>query len=278
LFALAACDRALNLGATAAADGALVFFDAPTTTGCPPPGVTPRYTHALVQDFEQQCVSYTVSTTLGIAVAVCFDATGQQFTAEGPLDQPLVAADGLDDPLCQTFDAQIGADGTVSVTCISMVTFLYEHRSFTKQNGTWTRGVDVLAATPTYLRMTPVTQTTPQHLVYFDVSDFALHELVGSPSAWTGASAMPIATLGAKSLSWISISSDGLRMTVLGDTPTDSRTAVLFTDRSQLGDAFRALSTPDGVPAADSVYMTDDCSRVYVTGLSSVWFVDELKQ
>lgn len=278
LLALCACDRALHLGATALADGAdAAFFDAPITTGCPATGTPPRYTDLLVQDIKEFCGSYTFSAAAGLAIAICYDANGTSFVGEGPLDQPLVPATGLDDSTCPTGIIQIGADGTAYVTCLSRMSGKYEFRTFTKANGVWTRGPDVLASGG-FRIVSPATATTPQHLLYIEINGYTLHELVGSPSSWVDIGSTPIASLGVTNPLWLAPTSDGLHLAMLAGTTTNPNSHALYTDRARLGDAFGAVSVLAGVPAADSIYMTDDCSRLYLTGLENVWFVDELKQ
>ena len=46
-----------------------------------------------------------------------------------------------------------------------------------------------------------------------------------------------------------------------------------YADRSTVTGRFKTATQLVGVPMVDAAYLTDDCSRIYVWGLSSVFYV-----
>lgn len=279
MLALVACDRALNLAATAPADGAdAAFFDAAILTSCPPPGTTPLFSPKLVQTVTQNCFSYTRSPRLGVAAAICTDDMGKNYIASGPVDMPLSVAVGMDDPsTCANRNSvELSADGIASVSC-SGSSFQPENREYAYQpNGTWVKGLDLMPATGNIYDLAALTSTTPQRLLYWNTGDRNLYENEGTIGNWTQVAMTPTTSLGLNYLTWIAVTSDGLRLVMQASTSTDPIFKAYYTDRPDLSSAWRPAERLLDVPLGGSLYMTDDCSRVYISGLQNIFFVDQI--
>src|SRR5258708_23412811 len=121
LLALCACDRVLGLGSVVAADAFdshAPFFDTRADVACPPIGMTPSYGLHLNEVVEQPCFFYSTST-IGTALAECFDATGNRLTATGRIDEPLSPAIGFADGTVAFETVAISPEGDFPVAAVS---------------------------------------------------------------------------------------------------------------------------------------------------------------
>jgi len=270
LVALGACDRALGLGPTQLADGMPIAFT------CPPIGATPQYYPTLLQVIDQPCNSYSFSTA-GLAMAYCTDGVDQHVST-GPRDQPLVAASGFDDPVDEPVEAVIGGDGTAIITYLDTNTRGFGYRTYTQVGGAWQAGSEVLPETGSPNQPYVIAgMTLAHHVIYANPNDATLHELADDGAGTWTEPRPPIAApdLGMSEIFIVAITSDGLRL-LLGGYPVDQNVDTMFyTDRPSTDVAFRPAEVIDGVPFGDA-FLSDDCARVYVTGLDRVFYLQQI--
>jgi hypothetical protein len=81
--------------------------------------------------------------------------------------------------------------------------------------------------------------------------------------------------LGLKTVSSPMLTSDGLRM-VFGATDSADKPAMYYADRADLGARFSAGRVLVGVPVVGGAYMPADCSRIYLSGLGSVFYAPRI--
>ena len=279
---LCACDSIFGLHSTGTIDARFIdarFYDADLATACPPIGTTPHYSPLLVQTIVQDCFSFTFSDPLQLAVAECDSGQGSAPISSGPLGGPLTPAVGIDGSPCPTpFLVEVAPDGTVYAVCYNGGAF--EYPTFTRAGSSWMQGPDSLATSPTASYVfAPSGTAAPHHMLYFSGFDNLLHEVVGDLGAWTDTgNPMSPSQLGViPPITSLRLSSDGLRMTLLADTPTSPKLEVpLYSDRATIGDTFRPVDVLPGIPDGVFPAMTDDCTRAYFTGLDSVFYVQQI--
>ena len=284
LLALCACDRLLGLHANAPADASdAAFFDGPISYTCPPIGTTPSYYTDLRQVVAQQCDRYAASSS-GLALARCVDASGDYVVMTGMIDQMLAAPTGIADPTTFLVGATIGADDTAVITVITNGTpQMYEYRTYVQlPDQTWARGTDLIPAMPSsvggFLLVATPTTTTPRHLAYANNNgnSLSLHELVEGAGGWAEAPWSPIsfAALGLTDVSTLRLSPDGRRIVLSAQTAAGAGVP-LYADRQTIDVPFRALDALDAVPYGSTPFMSDDCARIYVSGLDRIFYLQE---
>ena len=282
LLALAGCNTVFSLEPTTERISDARYFDAPIDApfACTPLGAAPpRYSRALHQ-ITQDCTDYSASPSTGLATVLCREST-QVLVEEGPLDGPFVPSVGIDSgPGLAVAHPRLSPEGDELFTIQSPsggpgVLVAYARQS----NGSWLRAYDVTIpfAVPSSARIGRVTRG-PARRVMIGVYDGYVHELEFDR---TGAS-KEVGTYGPSNLgganyteSAPNLSADGLRM--IYDTYGD--TTVLFmgyADRPNVDAPFGAPRELDGVPSVFDPVMTEDCSRIYFSGVSSLLWIQQL--
>lgn len=270
---LASCNQLYGIESTGLIDAAArEYFDAAIDApfACSPVGQTPAYSLLLRQVISQNCIDYTISADRQVGSAVCFDDNFALYSAAalGPIDAPLTRLPDLDDPSFALQFLRMSPDGDLLI-----VTYYgaagYEVRTFERQSdGAWLRGPNVAAA-PSYFDVSAPTRR-PRHLVR-TATDSMLHELVqDGGGAWNEITTHSPTQLGVAYPGSPKLSADGLRLLLLDGT------RVLYTDRASLGAPFRAAEPLPGVPYVRDAFMSEDCSRVYFSGLQQILYVQHL--
>jgi len=102
-----------------------------------------------------------------------------------------------------------------------------------------------------------------------------LDEWGNDGGTWHLTTSHPLSELGLTLAIAISMTSDGLRALVLGGTG-DGTVHMQYTDRAALDAPFRTATQVEGLFAqADDATLNDNCSRVYFTGLGSIFYVQQ---
>jgi hypothetical protein len=288
VVALGACNQVLGLDRTQQVPPTdAKYFDAPADApyACPPIGQPPKFSSAFHQfDAGGNCTGYTRSTDQGnIAMATCEVTMGASFTVveEGEIDKsmmktmfvttggpfgfvsPVVAPDG--DQVW--VNRQLSTTGTISV---------YDRSA----PGSWTFSYDAYALPPadSAAVLSPPTRPIPvRHLVY--VSGATIHELVESaPTTWSEVRTYRALSFTMTTIYDARLSPDGLRMVFSGVTAgPGSSQAVRYSDRASVDVPFVGATSLDGPPSSGQTpFMTEDCSRVYFSGVGSVFYVAQL--
>ena len=70
----------------------------------------------------------------------------------------------------------------------------------------------------------------------------------------------------------LSLSADGLRLVIGARSPT-GQLQLFYTDRDRLGAQFRKPDLLAGAPYAPDAYLSEDCAKMFVSGLGYVFYV-----
>ncbi len=276
LLLLCACDRALHLGATAAADAADAppqFFDARAQVTCPPIGTTPAYHHELHQvvAIVDDCVQYSTSAASGTAMALCL-AGANPIVEVGPIDGALAQATGFD---LNTVSVTLAPEGDVaaSISIVPMARFNVLHAVALQPDGSWQSTSGTMTTSGSVFGMT----YGPNRHVMVSESNAYLELVVDANGTWTQYQMFTASDLGVTSPNTLSngaLSADGLRLLVIvfGQGGASS---VGYTDRATIDGRFRPIDVLAEVPAGEGVFLTEDCGRIYIDGLNTVFFVQE---
>jgi hypothetical protein len=277
----AGCDSVFGLDPTQPLTRDAQQFDAPIDApfACAPIGSTPQFSTLVHQVFHQDCRDYAFSTSAGFAVASCQDALFATQFASGPIDHPLplvsISLTPSDAQINRVWLAPAG-DELFVLTYSSSLT-LYTVLTYTHQpDGSWSRGADFTTA-PAYFQLSAPTRGPTPHIVRTFPSDPNLHELAEmSPGSWVEVAVHSLAELGVSYPDNPHLSSDGLRLLMV--TALANRlgeTVVAYTDRASLGAPFRPAVALTDVPNVPDAFMTEDCSRIYFSGIGSIFYVQQ---
>jgi hypothetical protein len=280
LVCLCACNQIFGLDET---HGFTRVFDAPIDApfACPPPGQTPAFNTAphQVQLFPG-CNGYVLATDAGLALALCSNSIVQ-----GAIDSPMTPVADLTstDSNVLRYAPRLSPEGDqVVVAETQQSPLVRQYVRYLHGGGDhWTRN-DVLvmpSMLPPIAWLSGPTRGPARRLLAVG-SDDSIYELVddGSPNLQLRAT-YTAAMLGIHNLTAPQLSPDGLRIVVAAtqaDAMGNVLQAVWYTDRATLDDSFRPADPMPTVPVISDPFMTADCSRVYFTGIGSLWFVQRL--
>ena len=226
---------------------------------------SPRVTQAVIQE----CTDYTIQGTM--AIAECGSGFLTTKLAGGPVDAPLVPIDIAATRLNAHLVApRLTPDGDLIVhqelPTRSSVASVYR-----RDGEGWTWQSDLPFALPPFARAGLPSKGPRRHLMvtYADHIEEAGDDGTGN---WTTTSS-PFGALGVTKVnSAIHLSADGLRAVFTGATTLPE---VRYAVRSRIDAPFEG-SFPLTVPAAMDAYLTEDCSRLYFSGLGSIFYVPQL--
>jgi hypothetical protein len=280
LWGLCACNQVFGLGDT---DPAPIpdaqYFDAPIDAPftCPEIGTLPVFSRVLHQ-LIQSCSGYSIAAT-GRAVAYCSEPKTQ--VAEGAVDDTLVPVAGLEqsppslridyaryapegDELIVRFVTQAATNtGRIVVFTRTGTGFVEAHDI--KLPGQMTDSLVGFGAPSRgpKRRMLVYNVTNAYQEIEFDASGTAT--LIGTYNA---------AELGVQAFTSIppNLSPDGLRGVFSGVVNAGS--VVLYLDRANISQRFGMGRVLD-VPYTVAPFMTEDCARVYLSGLGSMFWVQQ---
>ncbi len=277
VVALWACNQTFGLYET---QQIREFFDAPLDAPftCPAIGVAPEFSTILHQYAAQDCESLTISGSRGRAAGSCIDSSFQSYVYVGPSDGLLVEIPNQPIPPPYTQFPRLTPEGDELFVTPYSGTGLYGNLELHHlyDDGTWSAAIDThvpTGATPDTIS-TPTSIAIGRRVLRFVPGDQTLHELLddGSGTNWVEVASFPIDTkpFGMK------LSPDGLRLVFRAVVSTTS--TISYADRAAVGTPFNPSVPLVGAPPSGvlDVYMNDDCSRIYFTGVGSMFYEQRL--
>jgi hypothetical protein len=279
---LCACNQAFGIRETRASDASQVFFDAPIDAPyqCPPIGTTPRFSSLLHQVIPQYCTDYSFSAASQRALAVCVTGPySRGFIYQGTIDGSLTAAPGFPTASDITVSQpRIDPEGEeVVLATFDLTNTVAPFAVFRAQtDGSWSRLADL--PIPQFGIVSGRTRGPNRHLLHRkNVQDDLDEWAEQSPGTWNKVNTHRLAALGVTAVDELWISPDGLRVIMNARTATTPNLGqVMYADRASMTDAFNAAVALDNVPAVHDAFMTEDCARIYLSGLQQIFYVQQL--
>jgi hypothetical protein len=255
---LAACNQVYDLDAT------VLPHDAPFA--CPPIGTTPQFSPMLHQAVVQRCSYYSFAQSARLAIAVCEDKV-----AQGAVNGPLTTIPITDNQDLLAVTARLLQDEQRMIVEQShAMVGGFQTTLFRKAGGEWVVDADLTAMLMQSERLGTFARDPAGHDLSYVAGGAYVRELVFD-GTWHEGTMVQASDLGVTSVDDFAVTSDGLRA-VFYATGSMNEQAMYYTDRMTTGSAFRRGDLLAGVPRAIDAFMTDDCGRIYVSGLGSIFF------
>jgi hypothetical protein len=246
--------------------------DAPPT--CPPLGTAPQFSREFQQAVFADCHNYTTSE-VGTALATC-----SMYTPKGAHDN--YEAGAINSPLTPVvLDPTAGYTGLAPPLLAPEGDVLFVQQTnqspaahvfslfHSDSGGSWSWLADTKIANGIGAT-SPVTRGPERHVLVTQTGDLGLHEYAGTDTgAWT--EILPPYTqadLGTIA-NYATLTADGLRI-VFSDSDS-----VHYADRPSIDARFGAPVVLPAVPVTDDLFMTEDCSRLYMSGLGDVLYLNQ---
>lgn len=279
VLGLCGCNQIFGLGRTNSAPIDAVYFDAPTDAPftCPPIGTTPHFATDPHQVVYEDCDQYELTSDGTLALLTCVGAISQ-----GPPTGPFVAIPELaSDSATQRQNVRMSPDGDQLILqeqSAGPQFVRYTHGS----DGAWIRG-DVLAwpstlASSVYSVSTQ-TRGLPRRFLAVD-NDGYLDEVIDDGTSQLQFQRRYLqGELGVFNFTQPMLSPDGLRVVLYGTHPQPDGSvlqAVWYSDRPSLDVDFRPFEALPDVPIVQDTFFAEDCSRLYFSGIGSIWYVQRL--
>ncbi len=277
LLLVAGCNTVYDLAPTALPSDARLE--------CPPIGQTPRFDRNLHQAVFRPCDSYAYVGSRGQAIAVCDRASPtnelETVVEGGPIDGSLEPVDGI--PIVPVTVARHGLafashdgerlyvrtevsdeTGTVITTIVIYVR---------QADGAWREDSTLPLTFPSPSISTIIDDAGRDRVLALAADRDQIDELVHDQTWSVAATHSTASELGVTGIVGISITSDGLRGVLVAGVMSNML-RLYYTDRPRLDAPFRTAELLD-LPAPDQPFLTDDCARIYMPGLSSVFYAEQ---
>ena len=285
LIGLCACNQIFSLTQTQPIDARIfdVGIDAPFS--CPPIGTVPQFSVLLHQDVPQEIDEYTISSTLMRAMGV----DPVMGIVEGPIDAEAqhVIGGAAYCGTCTSFARpRLTPEGEGAYVLVEPPPTVEPRRPpfiaiYLRDNGSWTESVEFSTALLPLDGTEFISSVTrgPMRRMMIYASDGYFHEWALDDSGDASEIVPPYmpGDLGIAAESDPMLSSDGLRMVFQG-LPADGdgtpENLYFYADRSDVTARVGTATVLQNVPpAAPTAYLNDDCSRIYVAGLGSLFYL-----
>lgn len=278
---LAGCNAVFGVHKTGPADAQLFDAIPDAPYACPPPGTTPSFSVYFRQVVPKgSCVGYTLSRTADLAFATCSKPSGDASMfqpSQGAVDSATLV-DATLVPTASLGQPKLAPDGD-ELWATTFDTNGASLAGYSRSGTTWTHAFDVFRFVGQLDAGTPMRAGTTRRVLFH--SGNAIHELDQvAPGSWTEIN-VGVYTLAYLQVDAImsapNVTPDGLRM-VFGARVgvLQPRLGVFYADRATLADPFGPAVRIDAVPdQAGTPFLTEDCSRLYFSGLRSVLYVPQ---
>lgn len=267
LALLVGCNEVYGLAKTEPIDAA--FFDAPPPT-CPATGTPPTFGQDFHQVVLQPCTDFTFASN-GRALARC-----EGVISEGTLGEGLVPAAGLEQTTDLIYDhPRLHPDGELAVMRVTDRTMSRTFFGvFARTEAGWVKREELGVA---YTMLGSSALTRDGHIVVVAAGG-GLRELARDGNGvWSEVLVHSFTELGVTSLGdQVNLSSDGLRLLVVGTPAGANQIMLLYADRASETDPFSAVVPLPSLDYLPNGFLTEDCARLYFSALGTVFYTEHL--
>jgi hypothetical protein len=265
VVALAGCNQLFGIKDTEQAPAPFYDGGIDAGRGCPPIGGTPDdYSPYVHQVFVADCEFYSTIPT-GRAIQSCFATTGMEIH-EGIAGAPLPPAQGAMISSVRSYDTpRLSPDGARMLVAYPSGA-AHAVAMFVRQpDDTWVLGPAPGFGTDVAALSTMAHVPTGDRVLVLG-ADVTEWEYDGTGWSFVRTQFPQVFGQG-----WVegSMTSDGLHL-LLADG-----TSVVYTDRPDPSSTFRQPVPLAGVPLTSDLFLTDDCSRIYMSGLGALYYVEQ---
>jgi hypothetical protein len=261
---LAACNQVWDLDGTRLSN---------TPGECPSIGDVPQFRPGLLQVLSRICGGYNFASET--AVASCYYSTPpNHFAIEtGPIDGPLAPADV---PRAASIDhtiATLSRDGN-RLYVRERDADANEHAIavYRRSGSSWQMDPALrldLQGDGSAMFGPIATDGARDHVIVSRASWQSVTEYVVDQT-WTEVRTQAATAFGSDEVHGLAMTSDGLRAIFKGVVMGNFKP--FYTDRERIDMPFRAATILENVPYYDNAFMTDDCARIYVSGVGSIFY------
>jgi hypothetical protein len=276
-----ACGCNQVFGLTPTTSTATKYYDAMPDAPfeCPAIGSGgPAFTGVVVQQLLQDCSQYSPSPgNGGRAVAGCRAPDGTTYICEGPIDLMLTYALPSPSGIAPTARLSVDANTIYAFGLMggigSIPIFAYA-----RTGSTWTQTTPFGMVQDAFTMSNFMRGPTGDHVFFVRNSASGielLDEWGNEGGTWHSTSTHSPSEMGVAFVQFIALTSDGLHALVFARTAS-SQMRTMYTARPSLDAAFGPAIPLTGLfGAAEDAALTDNCARVYFTGLASVFYVQQ---
>jgi hypothetical protein len=257
---LAGCNQLLGSAEVGSAPARV--FDAPLDApfACPELGAPPHYSPYLHQLPITGCTHYSESA--GSMIADCV-IDGTHTVMEGPIGGELAVAPGVETASVPLFP-RLTPDGQHLLIHVS--TQLY---AYTRQGDSWGARAETNIFLGDFISYSTIARQGSAERIILEGAGAVFDEYEHQGDVWTRISSTPHSQYGfTGGLGGMAMTSDGRRLVISGPAGT------FYTDRASFAEPFRIVDTLEA-PGAYDVFITDDCARIYVSGLGSIFYAQQ---
>lgn len=245
------------------------FFDAPAdgAVHCPSPVSPPQFSPILHPVIDQNCVGYAVAADTHRAYAACAGAV-----YAGNVDDRLDEEPGLprssSDGAFSIADPRVSPEGDLLLLgTFDLVQTLSTYRSYTPSAAGWVRGPDL--PLPQYENMSVPSRGPDRRVIAYD-KNIGQEYRQDPDGSWRFARDVAFGPEPGVHIVWLA--SDALRL-ISYEAPTNNGEARLYyAYRETRDEDFSAPVLLDGIPVAGDLFITEDCTRVYMTSVHTIFY------
>lgn len=278
-LALTGCNQIFGLESTVSGDASVSFFDAgpDAMPVCGDPSVTPTFSTELHQVVFSNagCANFQTSS-IGLSFAICAPPPDYilHFREGHVGDVSELALTRGDLDASTVFSASLTPEGNEIYAVVYDATAGFGVWRFERDAiGAWIRKEQTTIPFGMSKRLSTVSRGPRRRLFVVTTNTQFVEYEQDAGGTWTNVGNYTASNFGVQVIFTMSLSADGLRL--LGNallTSSSGEATTVYAYRASINDRFSAAMPVPTAPASSDLFMTEDCDRVYFSGLSSVFY------
>jgi hypothetical protein len=278
ILALAGCNQFFELEDTRHVDAAPVFFDATPDAApvCPDPSEIPKFDRELHQAVyvDADCAWYQTSA-VGLALAVCDTRKTTSPIREasvGPITEMSIASGNIG-AVGSVYNIALAPEGNeVFIARYDNALGAGIWRYQRDATGAWTKMEKLPVTFSAGQLVSSVTRGPRRHMLVLESNQAIREWAIDEGGVWRDVGTYTATNLYANAVFGMNLSADGRRL-VMQATNIQYDIVMMYTHRASIDDRFGPAMTLVDAPGARDAFFTEDCDRMYFSGLGAVFYV-----